>query len=139
MAQPILPFALPIFLCDRHVARDRGKVDFLGAFHSIKPREYPHTHQRFSVVAHMNGGLGDINTYVDIRNMATGELIDTTPPRIIRFPNRNVLVRLVCEFVGVQFPSSGIYLIELYCEHTCIADTRLRLRELDFDMSGRQE
>ena len=66
MAQAIVPFARPLFLCDDVVARDRGKVDFLGAFHGISPSSYPHVQPKMCVVAHLSSGLGEVNTYVDI-------------------------------------------------------------------------
>jgi Family of unknown function (DUF6941) len=129
VAQPILPFALPLLLCDNYVARERGKVDFQGAFQDIRPSVFPHVHRQFCIVAQLTGGRGAVNTYFEIRDAEAGTLIDVSLPREISFPDRNALARLVHTFHGVRFPRPGLYLIELYCEHTCIADTRLRLRE----------
>lgn len=129
MAQPILPFAHQLFLCDRYVVGDRGKVDFLGAFHSITPPTFPHLHARLFVVAHLSGGLGKVNTYVDVRHAESDELVATTAPREVAFPNRDVLVRLAHDLRGVPFRQPGIYFFQLCCEHTVVADIRVRLRQ----------
>ena len=129
MAGPIIPFAHQLFLCDRYVVRDRGKVDFLGAFHTISPPTYPHVHARLFVAAHLSGGLGTVNTYIDVRYAQSDELVATTSPREITFPDRDVLVRLAHDFRGVPFREPGIYFFQLCCEHTVVADIRVRLRE----------
>jgi len=136
VAQPILPYALPLFFCDRVVAVGGGKFDFLGAFHTIRPTEYPFVLRHFSVVAHLAGGLGTMSTNVEIRWAETDELVYTTLPRQITIPNREVLVRLVNTIEGMRFPRPGIYFVELYCENTCIADFRLLLHELGEDWTG---
>lgn len=129
MVQPILPSAHHLFLCERYIVRDRGKVDFLGAFHTISPPAFPHVHPRLFVVAHLGGGLGVVNTYLDVRHAESDELVATTAPRQIMFPDRDVLVRLALEFRSIPFPQPGIYFFQLCCEHTVIADIRVRLRE----------
>jgi hypothetical protein len=128
VAQPILPLARPLFLCEAIVPRDRGKVDFLGAFDSISPLVYPHSHRNMFVVAHLSGGLGGVNTHIEVRRAETDGVVGMTPQRVLAFPNREVLVRLAQGVQGVTFAQPGIYLIELYCENTCIADTRLILK-----------
>jgi hypothetical protein len=130
MAGPIVPFAKPLLICETHVARNRGKIDFLGAFQSISPTTYPYTLDFMSVVAHLSGGLGLINTYMDIRQADTMTLVATTIPREINFSDREKVVCLVQSFDRTVFPVPGMYLIELHCEHACIADTRLLLRTL---------
>jgi hypothetical protein len=136
MAQPIVPFAHQLILCDQYSLRDRGKVDYLGTFDSIRPSTYPHNHRNLCVVAHLSGGLHGVNTYFNVRHAESGALISTTVPRIIEFPNRQILIRLAERFRDIQFPEPGIYLIELNCEHACIADTRLTLIELKTERQG---
>jgi hypothetical protein len=127
VAQPILPFALPLVLCDGYDPAEAGKMDLFGCFHTIRPAAYPHLHEHFCVVAHLTGGLGSMTTFIDIRNLASGELVHWTFPHQFRIPDRQVLVRLAHRLEDVPFPQPGIYLIELYCENTPIADFRLRL------------
>lgn len=139
MAQPVLPFAHPLFLCDQYVVRDRGKVDFLGAFDSISPLVYPHAHRGMYVVAHLSGGLGEVSTHIEVRHAETDTIVSATPPRPLTFPDREVLVRLARGIQGVCFPRPGIYLIEPHCDNTCIADTRLHLRHPVLDQPGGHE
>ena len=139
MAQPILPFAYPIFLCDEYVARDRGKVDFLGAFQSIVPIAYPHVHRRMVVAAHLRGGFGEVHSHIEVRQAETGFIVAKTTPRLLVFQDRDMLIRLTNEVRGVRFPKPGIYLIELNCEDTCIADTSLELRAPIMNQPGGHE
>lgn len=136
MVQPIQPFARELFVCESYVPRERGKIDFLRAFHAISPQAYPYTLADMCVVAHLSGGLGVVNTYFDIRHAQTMALVATTVPRGIAFPDRSLLVRLAQAFKGVHFERPGVYLIELYCEHACIADTSLHLRNLSPALNG---
>jgi hypothetical protein len=80
------------------------------------------------VVAHLSGGLGSIDTHIEIRHAETDVVVAMTPQRALVFPNREVLVRLARGVQRVTFPQPGIYLIELYCKNTCTADTRLTLK-----------
>jgi hypothetical protein len=135
VAQPILPFALPLVVCDEYLRTDGGKLDVYGTFHTIRPESYPHVHEFFCVLAHLTGGLGTVTTFVDVRHADTLELIFWTHPRQFQIPNREVVVRLVNGMESVPFPKPGLYLIELYCENTCIAGFRLRLAEPKRDSS----
>jgi len=128
VTQSIVPFARPLFLCEDFVRRERGKMDFLGAYHAVSPRKYPFTQDWMCVVAHLSGGLGTVNTYIDIREAETDSLIHTSIPREIVLPSRDYLIRLTHRFQSVRFPKPGIYLVELYCEHECIADISVFLR-----------
>lgn len=136
MAQPIIPFACPLILCDRIIARDNRKIDFLGAFTRIEPLTDPHTHRRMTVIAHLTGGRGIVNTSVEIRYAASEELVAVTQPHEINIPDRDVLVRLVQSIDEVRFERPGVYLVQLLCEHMCIADTRLLLREPVIPQAG---
>src|SRR5437763_16564927 len=49
--------------------------------------------------------------------------------RTLRFPNRTMQVRVAVHIKGCIFEVPGIYLAELYCVNTWVADTTLRLRE----------
>jgi hypothetical protein len=128
MAQPIVPVACPLVVCDDYVPRDRGKLDLLGAFTGIAPRVYPHVHRRMSVIAQLTGGLGLVHTVVEIRYAASDELTFVSAPRIVSFPSRETLVRLAVSVDDATFERPGVYLVQLLCEHMCIADTRLLLR-----------
>lgn len=128
MAQPILPFALPLLVCDSYAPSGGTKYDFFGAFHAVRPYKYPHVLRQICVVAHLTGGQGVMTTQLDIRS-EQDELIFTTLPRQLTIPNRQTLVRLVNFLEEVIFPHSGIYFIQLHCENTPIAEFRLTLHD----------
>ena len=129
MAQPILPFALELIVCEDYAADELGRVDLLGTFHSIRPESDPHVHSPFYVEVALTGGLGELSTFIDIRHAETGELIPWTTPQRIRLESRNSVAYLLILLDEVPFPKPGIYFVELYCENTSIADCRIQLLE----------
>ena len=129
MPRPILPFAQPLILCDECRPSSGGKIDFLGAFQTIRPESYPYVLKQFSVVAQVSGGLGTMTTYVDVRHAETGELAICSLPRELHIPNREILVRIANSFINATFKEPGTYLVELFFEHACIADTRILFLE----------
>lgn len=135
MAQPILPFAQQLVICDSYSPAAAGKIDLAGCFHTIRPRSFPHVHDEFAVVAHLTGGAGTVTAFIDVRNTTTSELVYWTHPHQFHIPSRETVVRLVNVLEGVPFPEPGIYLVELYCENTAIADFRLRVAEREVQSS----
>src|SRR5687767_13923689 len=129
MAEPILPFALELVLCEDMGADDQGRLDILGTFRSVGPESYPYLHTQFAVAAQLSGGLGELSTLVDVRVAEALELIYWTTPQKIRLDDRNGLVYLLNRLEDSPSPKPGIYFVELYCENTCIADYRLQLLE----------
>jgi hypothetical protein len=129
LAQPILPFAHELILCEDYSADDSGRIDLLGTFRSIRPESYPYTHSGFLVVAQLSGGLGQLSTFVDVRLAETEKVVYWTTPQVIAMQDRNSLVYLLNVLEDVPFTRAGVYFVELYCENTCIADYRLHLLE----------
>ena len=130
MAGVIPPTAKALYLCDYHVGYSNGKVDLYGLFNAVRPRAYPHTLRSFICFAQLRGGLGNVPFYIDIRRAADGQLIDWTPTRQLRFPDRETLVQVVVTVSNVVFDRPGIYLVELYCDNACVADTTVLLEDL---------
>ena len=87
MPRPILPFAQPLILCDECRPASAGKIDYLGAFHTIHPESYPYLVERLRVVAHLTGGLGTVNSHVEIRNARTEDLVYAIPRREFHIPS----------------------------------------------------
>jgi hypothetical protein len=136
VAQPILPFALELVVCEDYAADELGRVDLLETFHSIRPESYPHVHSPFYVEVALTGGLGELSTFIDIRHAETGELIYWTTPQSIRLESRHSVAYLLILLEDVPFPKPGIYFVELYCENTAIADCRIRLLESSNEPEG---
>lgn len=128
MAQPmIVPVAKAIYLCDGSIGFATQKTDLMGLFNSIRPPSYPHTHTTLVVFAQLNGGLGEMPFYVDIRYAPTDELLFTTKPQMLRFPNRNRVVQFAYSIKQCRFPQRGMYLVELFSRGIWVADTTLEL------------
>ncbi|WP_157369426.1 DUF6941 family protein [Zavarzinella formosa] len=125
----MIPTAKSILLCDRCVSQADGKIDLLGAFNGIRPKSgYPHIHERFCVYAQLTDSLGDVPFFFDIRFLETDELIWTTETRILKFPDRMMIVHLACSIEGCRFEKPGLYVVELFCDNQWVCDTRVMLR-----------
>lgn len=128
MAQNVIvPTVKTLYLCDGHIGFGNQKTDLIGIFNSIRPLSYPHTYEHFVAFAQLLGGLGQVPFYFDIRYAADYSLVQTTSIHLLSFPNRSKLVQLAYTFRDYQFPQSGIYLVELYCDAQWVGDTTLKL------------
>ena len=65
----------------------------------------------------------------DIRHAEDDLLIRSTDVRLLRFPDRDTQLQVVVNIEGCIFETPGLYLVELYCDNTWVADTTIRLRE----------
>jgi hypothetical protein len=77
----------------------------------------------------LSNGLGKLPFFVDIRSAATDELIWTTEPRELHFPDRVTFVQVALAIEGCRFEHPGLYVLELFCDNTWVCLTVLRLRE----------
>ncbi len=129
MAGAIIPSAKAIYLCDFHVGYSNGKIDLYGLFNSVRPAAYPHKKLSFVCFAQLLGGLGNVSFHIDIRRAADRQLIDWTGTRTLHFPDRDTLLHVAVTVPECVFDQPGIYLVELYCDNTWVADTTIRLQE----------
>ena len=132
MANPVVPSAKAIYLCEE-VDVEGGMTNLYALFNAIRPKRYPHTHASFVCFAQLVGGLGDVPFYFDIRRAEDDRLIRNTDIRVIHFPDRNSQRQIVVTVGGCVFEKPGVYLVELYCDNTWVADTTIRLEEPDND------
>ena len=98
-------------------------------FNVISPSEYPYTLNSFTCFAQLVGGLGEVPFHIDVRRASDGQLVHNTYVRTIHFPDRVTQMQLVMHIEGCVFEVPGIYLVELYCDNTWVADVAVRLRE----------
>ncbi len=123
----IVPVAKSLYSCEEYVI-DEGKVDLYGLFNAIRSVDgYPYSRSRFCVFAQLVNGLGDVSFYVDIRSAKSNRSIYTTVIRTLTFPSRTALVQVVVGIEGIRFPKAGLYLFELYCNNSWVADVPLLL------------
>ncbi len=128
MSTGVVPIARALYLCDYHIESARHKVDLYGIFNAIAPASYPHTQRQFCVFAQLTGGQGQVPFFVDIVFASQNELVHTTAPRHLTFRHRTELVQLALALDECSFPRPGMYLVELYCDNTWVADAPLLLR-----------
>lgn len=103
-----------------------GRVDLFGVFNTTQATTgSPRTTAKICVIAQLVNGLGRVPFFIDVRRAEDDELIWTTNRRELLFPNRTVVVHMAVKIEGCRFERPGVYLLELYCDDTWVADTRL--------------
>ena len=128
MAQPsIVPMARALYTCEGTIGFPNQNTDIMGLFNAISPPRYPYVHQQFVAFAQLSGGLGQVSYYFDVRFAATGHLVHTTTPGLLRFVYRDQIIQLAYTIPGCPFPRQGLYLVELFCNAQWVADTKLNL------------
>lgn len=132
MAGAIIPSAKAIYLCEE-VDVEGGMTNLYALFNAIRPKHYPHTQGSFVCFAQLIGGLGNVPFYIDIRRADDERLIRNTDVRLLHFPDRTFQRQIVVNVEGCMFEEPGVYLVELYCDNTWVADTTIRLEEPDHD------
>ncbi len=128
MPARIVPVAKALYLCDYQCGYENNKTDLYGIFNAIRPPTYPFTLKQFCVYAQLVGGLREVPFHIEVVFAAREEIVRTTDTRTLRFPNRSVVVEMVCQILNCRFAEPGLYLVELWCENTCIADVPVLLR-----------
>lgn len=124
----IVPVPKGLYLCDYFTGYEDGKSDLYGLFNAIRPAAgFPHEHGRLCVFAQLSNGLGPVSFFIDVRDASTDELIHTTVPRTLTFPDRRTTIQMGVAVEGCVFERPGLYLLELFCENTWVCDTTLAL------------
>ena len=127
MAGGIVPVAKALYLCDFHVGYSNGKLDLYGIFNAIRATSFPHRKGPFVCFAQLLGGVGNVSFHIDVRRGTNRQLVDWSGTRTLHFPNRNTLLQVAVTLPGCVFDQPGIYLVELYCDNTWVADTTVQL------------
>jgi hypothetical protein len=120
--------AQALYLCDGHIRFPGGKTDLIGLFNGIHPASYPHFQNQLVVFARLHQGLGQVTFYVDVRFAPTQRLIHLSSTHMLVFPDRDTVVEMALTLKGVRFPQPGIYLVELFCDASWVADARILAR-----------
>ena len=125
----IVPTPRSLFLCESYTKHPNEKLDLRGVFNSIRPiAGYPHRRNPFCIFAQLTNGLGRVPFFVDIRHVATNNLVFTFAPQILTFGTRMSIVNLALQIDRCEFDLPGLYLIELFCDNSWVCDTKLTLK-----------
>ena len=125
----VVPIARSLFLCDACTAASGSKIDVRGIFNQVHPLAgYPHVRNSFYVFAQLVNGIGRVDYFLDIRHVATNQLVCTTAPRGLEFATRFSIVNLAVRMESCEFPMPGLYLVQLFCDNSWVCDAELRLK-----------
>lgn len=125
----IIPVAKALYLCEETDV-EGGSINLYALLGALRPPSYPYTHPSFTCFAQLLGGFGRLSCYVDVRRADDLQLVRNTNVVLLDFPDRTTLRQVAINVEGCVFESPGLYLIELYCDNTWVADTVLLLREV---------
>jgi hypothetical protein len=125
----VIPVAKALYLCEETDV-EGGQTNLYGLFDALRPRAYPHTHPSFVCFAQLRGGLGDIPCRVEVTRASDSRAVYVTHILPLHFASREQLLQVAATIEGCAFASPGLYLVELYCDNTWVADTTLLLREV---------
>jgi hypothetical protein len=124
----VVPVAKSLYLADATLGYSGGKTDVMGLFNTITlSNGYPHT-ATFVVFAQLQGGLGHVPFHIDIRQGSMiGPLVFASNVHHLHFAHRDFTHQLAYTVPDCRFTRSGIYLVELFCCGSWVADVHLDL------------
>lgn len=131
MAEVVHPTLKALYVCDDALTDPaNGKEHFLGVFTAFRPTETvpPFRLGRMCVFAQLTGGIGEVGVQVLVVRAADREVVFASPVHRLAFPaNRHTVVTARFRLVDCEFPSAGVYLVEMYCNSTFLDDRRIRV------------
>jgi hypothetical protein len=128
----VVPVAKALYLCEE-IDTEGGLTNLYGLFNALRPTSYPHTQRSFRVFAQLGNGMGDVRVHFDISRASDGRLIHASDVQMVRFARRSLVFQVSMEFLGIQFPEPGVYLVGLFCDNTWVADVTMELLEGEDD------
>jgi hypothetical protein len=130
MAKAITPVAKQMLVCDDVVADSSGKVTVVGVWNAVRVpvgASFPYTLGKVCAYVHWRGGLGSVNSHVEIVSATTGVQVVRTSQLVLSFPSRITTVHGRYMIPDVRFPAPGVYLVEVYCEGVFVEDQRIEV------------
>jgi hypothetical protein len=124
----VVPVAQALYLCEE-IDVEGGALNLYALFNAIRASGFPHTQESFCVFAQLSGGLGEIPAHFDVVRARDDRVVYVSETQRLRFDRRSQLIRLSVTFEGVTFDEPGVYLVQLFCDNTWVADVPFELRE----------
>jgi hypothetical protein len=121
-----------LYVCDE-VLHDpvSGKISYLGIFDDVvvpPASAVPFGLGRMCVAAQLVGGAGSLPVHVEVVEGATQSLVRRAGPFSVNFPSRHQVVTVCVRLLQIDFPSAGVYFVELYCQGAFLDDRTLRVQ-----------
>jgi len=122
-----IPIALGPVVCDSLIVEERTRnLSLINCFTTKRVREFRANDVRFTVVALLSDGEGDIPMTVCIERLDTVETIYLFS-HTFTFRDRMQEVRFVLRVENCEFPVPGIYEIRLLADDEPVANQRIRV------------
>mgnify|MGYP003340046715 CR=1 FL=1 len=123
------PSGLAIVVCDQIIEdKATSKKSLIGIFNNIASPTFPCRHPQLSVFVSVTAGRGTYQAKMRIVNEETQEPVTEVNGQI-QLPDKNMVAELVFNFLGVDFPSPGLYSIEFYCDDALILERRFHVMQ----------
>ncbi len=129
MANVIVPVVQPLMLCEE-IDEEGGMLNVYGLFNVLRAELFPHTRELFCVFAQLSGGLGEMSFHYDLVRSRDERLVRTSHLQRFRFDRRSQLIQLFARFEDIVFEEPGVYLLQLFCDNTWVADVSLEMLEI---------
>ena len=136
MTQQPTPSGLAIVVCDQ-VIEDKltNKKSLIGIFNSIAHPRYPCRHPALCVFVSLTEGRGTSQARLRIVREETGQPV-TEVNGPIEFKDVNMVVEMVFNFLGLEFPEPGLYSIEFYCDDALVLERRFHAMQVKAQPQG---
>jgi len=114
-------------------ATNRNRLSLLRVVHAIKPKvgvEYPLTHPQLCAFAQLTEGRGTGQMRVEVRHADMDEVVYRSPTVEVKFPGNDPLTihGVYFRFLKIQFPSPGLYWIQLWYDDSLLIQNPVVLR-----------
>jgi hypothetical protein len=128
---PVNPTGKIVYVCDE-LLHDvaTGKINYLGIFDDVATPPssgYPFRLGRMCIAAQLVGASGPLPVHVEVVEGATQNLVRRAGPFTVYFPSPHQIVTVCLRLLNVDFPSPGVYFVELYSQGAFVDDRMLRV------------
>ena len=123
------PSGLAIVVCDQIIEdKATSKKSLIGIFNNIASQTFPCRHPALSVFVSLTEGRGTYQARARIINEETQAPVTEVNGQI-QLPDVNMVAELVFNFIGLEFPTPGLYSIEFYCDDALILERRFHVMQ----------
>ncbi len=127
----ILPNAQALDVCDDLVVdREKNKLLIVVAFNAIRlptDASFPFVLGKLCTFVQLVGGIRKVNARIDVVRASTGEVIYSSGPRLLDFPDRRTTLTFCLRLRSFVFPEPGEYRVELFCENQFLDDRPIQV------------
>jgi len=123
------PIGVAIIICDRVITEaGTGNKTIVSTFNNIGTKSFPCIHSNMSVFVALSNSTGvkPINLLLKL-----GDKILIKVGGKVNFPDRNAVVEIIFNLVGVPFFEAGVYCFEIYADEEYIFESRFNVTKTE--------